>query len=78
MAVNLYTGQWSKQFISRLDLVTFLLNWIIFLTQEAQQAETANIVENGTHTEEANAEENVDDSTVMPFLLLVSRHVLFL
>ncbi|XP_062275798.1 SH3 domain-binding glutamic acid-rich protein isoform X2 [Scomber scombrus] len=32
-------------------------------SKEAQQADMANIVENGTHTEEANAEENVDEST---------------
>ncbi|XP_053176128.1 SH3 domain-binding glutamic acid-rich protein [Scomber japonicus] len=35
-------------------------------SKEAQQADMANIVENGTHTEEANAEENVDDSTEVP------------
>ncbi|CAK6974401.1 SH3 domain-binding glutamic acid-rich protein [Scomber scombrus] len=35
-------------------------------SKEAQQADMANIVENGTHTEEANAEENVDESTEVP------------
>ncbi|XP_067450451.1 SH3 domain-binding glutamic acid-rich protein isoform X26 [Thunnus thynnus] len=32
-------------------------------SKEAQQADKADIVENGTHTEETNAEENLDDST---------------
>lgn len=42
------------------------------LTQEATQAENALIVENGTHAEEANA----DDSTVMLFFSS-PRHVFF-
>ncbi|XP_067450431.1 SH3 domain-binding glutamic acid-rich protein isoform X8 [Thunnus thynnus] len=35
-------------------------------SKEAQQADKADIVENGTHTEETNAEENLDDSTEVP------------
>lgn len=44
------------------------------LAQEATQAENALIVENGTHAEEANA----DDSTVMQFLFLpASKNPIF-
>lgn len=42
----------------------FVLNLIISLTQEAEQADKAHIVENGTHAEETNAEGNLDDSIV--------------
>jgi len=35
-------------------------------SKEAQQADKEHIVENGTHTEETNAEENLDDSTEVP------------
>ena len=42
---------------------------IVSPTQEAEQADKAQIVENGTHAEEANAEENPDDSIVMPSIL---------
>ena len=46
-----------------------MLTLIISLTQEAVQAEEAHIVENGTHAEETNAEEHLDESIVMPSLL---------
>lgn len=46
-----------------------VLSLIISLTQEAEQADKAHIVENGTHAEETNAEGNLDDSIVMPSLL---------
>lgn len=46
-----------------------MLKLIISSTQEAVQADKARIVENGTHTEETNAEGNLDDSIVMLFLL---------
>lgn len=45
------------------------LNRIISLTQEAGQAETPLAVENGTRGDEANAEENLDESIVMPSIL---------
>lgn len=64
--------------MSGLDFVTFLFNLIISSTQEAEQADKEHIVENGTHTEETNAEGNLDDSTVMPFLLSLSNYALFL
>ncbi|KAM7399549.1 hypothetical protein PAMP_018814 [Pampus punctatissimus] len=35
-------------------------------SKEAEQADMAHIVENGTHTEETNAEGNLDDSTEVP------------
>lgn len=43
------------------------------LTQEATQAENALIMENGTHAEEASA----DDLTVMLFFLKLSLPVMF-
>lgn len=50
---------------------TRVLNLVISLVQEAEQADKDNIVENGTH-----AEENLDDTIVMPSfrLCLVSFH----
>ncbi len=49
--------------------VTLMPKLIISLLQEAEQADKAHTVENGTHAEETNAEGNLDDSIVMPSLL---------
>lgn len=46
-----------------------LYDTLMSLTQEAEQADKAHIVENGTHVEETNANGNLDDSLVMPPLL---------
>lgn len=53
---------------------TLMFNLIISLTQEAEQADEAHVVENGTHAEETNAEENPDDSIVMPSILSFPPH----
>lgn len=45
------------------------LNLTVSYAQEAADADKADIVENGTHGEETNAEGNLDDSIVMPSLL---------
>lgn len=54
-----------------LNVNAIVLNLVISLVQEAEQADKDNIVENGTH-----AEENLDDTIVMPSfsLCLVSFH----
>lgn len=59
------------QVIRTLNVNVIVLNLVISLVQEAEQADKDNIVENGTH-----AEENLDDTIVMPSfsLCLVSFH----
>lgn len=57
--------------VRTLNVNAIVLNLVISLVQEAEQADKDNIVENGTH-----AEENLDDTIVMPSfsLCLVSFH----
>lgn len=81
MAANflLYRQYWLViQTVNFKISLCVMLKPIISLTQEAEQADKALIVENGTHTEETNAEGNLDESIVMLFLLSSLLHAKFL